>query len=144
MLLVHFEVPTIPIAQLRPRAVNAGGRILVVGNPAKHPVNDYKATCRLVASQHHNGAPIDGPLALQIEFILPRPKRLIWKERSMPRAHHDRRPDLDNLLKSTIDALTGLLWRDDNQIQDLHSLKWYAAGDEQPHVEVTVRRTTNT
>jgi Holliday junction resolvase RusA-like endonuclease len=56
----------------------------------------------------------------------------------MPRAFHETRPDLDNLAKSTKDALTGILWRDDSQIAILNARKVIAAGDEQPCVEVQV------
>ena len=56
----------------------------------------------------------------------------------MPRLQHAVRPDVDNLSKAVFDALTGILWFDDSQIAAADSQKVVAAGDEQPHVEITV------
>jgi Holliday junction resolvase RusA-like endonuclease len=40
------------------------------------------------------------------------------------------------------DALNGLLWRDDSLICDGRVQKVYAAGDEQPHVEIAISEAT--
>lgn len=56
----------------------------------------------------------------------------------MPRLPHAKKPDRDNLDKAYLDALRGLLWIDDAQICDGRIEKWIAAGDEQPHVLITV------
>ena len=83
---------------------------------------------------------MEGPLSLSVVFVLPRPSRLRWKTRPMPRQWHQSKPDADNLLKAVKDALNGLLWRDDSQIVLLRVSKWYASGEEQPGVELAVRR----
>lgn len=46
-----------------------------------------------------------------------------------------KKPDLDNLEKSVLDALNGHAWDDDNQISDLSSRKRYSLN---PRVEIDV------
>jgi Holliday junction resolvase RusA-like endonuclease len=98
--------------------------------PAKSPANDFKASIRLAAARVYNGSPIEGPLAVRMLWLFPRPGRLRWKTKPMPRCFHDSRPDAENVAKAVLDALTGLLWCDDSQVCDLRIKKMYAAGEE--------------
>ncbi len=140
MSTIEFNVPAVPVAQPRQRhrlATGAGGKSFVKNyTPAKSPVNDYKATVRHAAAAEHKGAPLQGPLYLSLTFIMPRPKGMYWKTKPMPRVPHASRPDCDNLAKSTLDALKGLLWIDDAQISRLDVHKLVADGHEQPSVFV--------
>lgn len=138
---IAFTIPAIPIAQPRQRVGVIAGRARTY-TPIKAPVNAYKATCRIAAAQSGQAVVLDGPIALKAVFVLPRPSAKIWKARPMPRERHAKKPDADNLAKSLLDALTGLLWRDDSQISSLTIEKWIAAGDERPHVEVEVMAVT--
>lgn len=146
---ILVRVPAVPVAQPRPRATMAhgrkGARIHEVtsikaadGTRKPHPIVAYKGTVRMAASDAYKGAPLDGPLAVSIECVMPRPTKYRWKTRPMPRLPHTCKPDCDNLAKSTLDALAQLLWVDDAQITDLKVSKWIAAGDEQPHVVIEV------
>jgi Holliday junction resolvase RusA-like endonuclease len=142
---ITFTVPCVPVAQPRQRhrvAVINGHTRAMNYTPASSPVNAFKATVRLAASAAYQGPPLDEPLGLSAVFVLPRPKSLCWKRRPMPRCRHVGRCDLDNFTKALKDALKGLLWVDDNRV--LEYLPPFgivvASGDEQPHVEVTVRR----
>lgn len=140
-MMISFGVPCIPIAQPRQRhrVVLGHGRTFSQNyTPAKHPVQDFKATIRLAASQQYEGPPLEGPLGVALVFVLPRPGRLIWKTRPMPRAWHGSKPDAENLAKSVLDALTGLIWRDDSQVSELTLRKYIASGGEQPNVVVTI------
>ena len=139
--MIHFTVPAIPIAQPRQRhrVIAAAGRQFVHNyTPTKSPVNAFKASVAAAAAAAYSGPPLAGPLSLSVVFVLPRPGNMIWKRRPMPRAWHAKKPDRDNLEKSLKDALSGRLWRDDAQVCSGNVEKWIAAGDEQPHVEVTV------
>jgi Holliday junction resolvase RusA-like endonuclease len=136
---ITFTVPAVPVAQPRQRHRIIPGRNFVQNyTPVKHKVNDFKATVRMAAAEAYNGAPLDGPLKLTAGFVFPRPSRLIWKTRAMPRSPHFSKPDRDNCEKSLLDALKGTLFVDDAQVCDGPVVKCYAAGDEQPHVEVTI------
>jgi len=141
---LKIYVPAIPVAQPRPRAVNVNGQAMIVGNPKSHPVAAYKAVCRMAAHEVFRAEPLCGPLAVTILCVLPRPQAMVWKKRPMPRVPHDKhRPDVDNLAKSVMDALNGLVWRDDGQIHRLQVQKVIAAGDEQPHTEIVIWQETD-
>lgn len=66
----------------------------------------------------------DGPIALGIEFTFPWPQGASKKTREqvLPRIS---RPDLDNMAKGVIDALTdGGAWSDDSQVTHLRLAKF--------------------
>lgn len=140
MIAIDFLIPAVPVAQPRHRSVVAGGHIRTYEAKRGHAIHAFKATCRIAARQAHQGPPIEGPIALKITFVLPRPGHLRWKSKPMPRKWHTTKPDSDNLQKSVKDALTGLLWFDDSQVCSIVATKVYASGGEQPHVAVSLRQ----
>jgi Holliday junction resolvase RusA-like endonuclease len=143
--MIRFTIPAVPVAQPRQRhrVLTAAGRTFAQNyTPEKSPVNAYKASCRAAARDVYQGPPLVGPIALTLTFVMPRPGSMIWKKRPMPRAHHGKRPDCENLVKSTQDALSGLVYRDDCQIAKLFAEKVIAAGDEQPCVIVELSELT--
>lgn len=46
--------------------------------------------------------------------------------------HHIVKPDVDNLIKFVLDALTGLYWVDDNQIINISARKMYVDKESKP------------
>lgn len=74
-----------------------------------------------------------GPVRLRIGFYLPRPKSLKRSE-----TMHQKAPDLDKLVRSVGDALTGVLWNDDKQVVDLRAVKRYTAIGVPPHAVIAV------
>jgi crossover junction endodeoxyribonuclease RusA len=78
-----------------------------------------------LAAIPHRGRFATGPLQLYVEFYLPRPQ-----------AHKNDdyvvvKPDLDNLLKSTMDALTNAgVWHDDAQVAAIVSTKRYESANQ--------------
>lgn len=140
---LEFTVPALPKAQPRQRhrIISAGGRTFAQNyTPTKDPVNAFKATVRMAAEEAYQGAPLAGPLRVDLVFVFPRQKAKVWKSRPMPRYPHTGKPDRDNLMKSLQDALNGLVWTDDAIICAGDTQKWHAAGDEQPHVEVRIEK----
>lgn len=153
--IIEFTVPAVPVAQPRPRATLAhggkGARIHEVthiknaatGERRPHPIAAFKATVRLAAQAAYQGPPLEGAVVMTALFLMPRPGRLRWKSKPMPRCPHTQKPDLDNLEKSLKDALKGIIWHDDSQVFDVCKQKFYAAGDEQPCVKVMVSERGN-
>jgi len=135
--MIEFIVPSVPIAQPRQRHANIGGQIRNY-LPKDNPVWSFKAAVQVGATSAYQGAPLDYPLRVDIEFVFPRPKAMVWKTKPMPRLWCGKKPDRDNLEKAVYDALNGILWVDDALICDGRIQKFYAAGDEQPHVKITV------
>jgi Holliday junction resolvase RusA-like endonuclease len=134
---IKFTVPAVPIAQPRQRHAVRGNHA-VNYLPSKHPVHAFKATCRIAAAEVMTGGPMTGAVMLTLQIVLPRPKSITRKTRPNPRLRHAKKPDVDNLVKSIKDALTGLVWVDDSQVAELHASKWVAAATEQPCVIVDV------
>jgi Holliday junction resolvase RusA-like endonuclease len=76
----------------------------------------------LLIQQHFTIKPLTVPLHLMVQFYFPMPKRLQFNKP----VFHIHTPDLDNLLKSTMDALTDVgAWRDDALVCKMTAYKWY-------------------
>jgi len=145
---ITFTVYGVPIAQPRIRAM---GRLSKSGKPFAHvyepgkkdsPARQWKSDIRISAKRElmHTGSSklLDGPISLTATFYLPRPKELYkskYESKSLP---HTKRPDIENLLKLLMDALTGVLICDDKQIFFGNASKWYHESDAGPRVLVTV------
>lgn len=70
-----------------------------------------------------DAVPLDGPLAVTVWFALAKPASAPKTRRVWPA----KRPDLDKLLRSTLDALGEAgVWRDDAQVVSLWGSKAYA------------------
>lgn len=139
---ITFHVPAVPVAQPRQRQrviQSKGGKPFAHNyTPAKHPVNAYKAAVQLAASGAYGGPPLEGPVAVSLLYVMPRPSNKTWRTKAMPREWYVGRVDRDNLEKATLDALSKILWRDDRQVCSGPTQVVIADGREQPHVEIVV------
>lgn len=74
-------------------------------------------------------APFDRAVRLTVSFLMPRPKyhlRSNGAEKESAPQHHTSKPDLDNLVKATKDAITTAgVWTDDSLVTICHSSKGY-------------------
>lgn len=137
MAELSFTVPWGPVAQPRHRFGLRGGKPAPY-LPADHPVNAFKDAVRLYARVAVSDArlikPLDGPLRVRLRFVLARTKA----DRSPAWHWHDKKPDLDNLVKAVLDGLLGLALSDDARVCDLAASKVVAAPNEEPGVSVRV------
>lgn len=77
------------------------------------------------------------PMSLVIEFVHSRPKRLTRKKDSPCRIPKTTKPDIDNLVKMVMDALSCTpLLHDDKQVIMLCASDWYCGRDELPHTQI--------
>lgn len=111
------------------------GRMAVVeSNPKKHKA--WRDAVAAAASdwvwENHEPPPLDGPLRLRAIFYLPRPASYP-KWRWLP----DKKPDLSKLIRSTEDALSGIIYVDDARIVDEAIGKRYAI-DRPPGAVIVV------
>lgn len=74
--------------------------------------------------------PVNVPLDVEMTFYFPLPSR---HKKSLL---HFCRPDLDNLQKLVLDALTGIVWKDDSIICKITCQKLYA---ENPRTEIRIK-----
>lgn len=113
-----------PKAQPRPRRSKSGG----VYTPPS--ADEWKAAVVDAAVRAGLTNRRKGPVAVKIRFELPRPKRLALATDPVP---HVAKPDVDNLEKAVLDALTTAgAWLDDSQVYDIRSTKLYAERDANP------------
>ena len=121
-----------PQAQARPRATRMGKGIRLY-DPKK--TADFKKQLRLLAQAEHV-EPLQGALSVEIWFYRAVQKSISKKEhfrRTTGRVRPTVKSDIDNYAKSTLDGLNGTLWRDDAQIVDLNTHKYYS---ENPRIEI--------
>lgn len=99
---------------------------------------DYKDYVKLAASEHAPKELLDGPLVMKVHIFRPIPKafskkKALQAEQGLLRP--TTKPDVDNYLKGIKDALKNVIWKDDSQIVDVHTAKFYS---NRPRVEVSV------
>lgn len=128
-VLLDLFVAGRPAPQGSKRHVGKG--ILVESSKAVGPWRELLA---FYAAQGYRGPLIDVAVAVQIEFVMPRPAGA--PKRSTPPA--TKRPDIDKLARAVLDALSGVVWRDDSLIVDLHQTKRIAEIGETPGAHIRV------
>lgn len=101
-------------------------------------VKPWRETVAKVAALHWRGRPLlDGPLGVQIAFIMRRP---VGTPKSAQPYAIKRTGDNDKLVRSIFDALTGVVWLDDCLVVDQHATKRIAAHGCGPGARITVWR----
>ncbi|MBE3586550.1 MAG: RusA family crossover junction endodeoxyribonuclease [Thermoanaerobacter sp.] len=132
--MIHFTVYGHPVPKARARVVRTKNGKTVSYTPGRTAdwENSIRAQALACRQEKLLNGPLDGPLVVAMTFYLLRPKSRPKREK-----WPDRRPDLDNLVKSVKDALNGIIWTDDARIVDMRARKRY---DSQPRVEIVVRK----
>jgi Holliday junction resolvase RusA-like endonuclease len=120
----------IPLTKGKGAAKVYTGKVAMVESSAK--VKPWRAAVAEAARQTVNGV-IPGPVNVAITFFLPRPKSHYGTGRNAkvlkPGAplYPEVKPDLDKLIRATLDALTTAgVYADDSKVVDLHTSKRYA------------------
>ena len=129
-------IPGAPIGKGRPRATVRGGFVRTY-TPAK--TKKWESDAAMVLRSSWREEPLEGPISVGILALFPRPQRMVWKTKPMPRVPYVQKPDLDNVAKAVLDALekAGVI-RDDKAVWSLDCEAMYCAGDEDPRVVVRV------
>lgn len=123
-LFFTFDIE--PTPQLRPRVSSRGGYVKVYDPPK---VKQFKRILRSLAVNQYARPPMIGPLSVSLIFYRPVQKSISQSERERRLTNRSKpvvKPDTDNYIKSTLDALNGVLWHDDAQIVKLTAEKRYA------------------
>ena len=102
--------------QLRARITHASKKVL----PYRHAIAQVAAIRKQETG--FELIPRNVGVILRVSFHLARPKSLPKKQEA-----HTKRPDLDKMVRSCLDALTGILWTDDSQVVCLVATKRYGS-----------------
>lgn len=150
-MTISFSVPGVPVQGGSKKAFpyRKQGKLRiaitdVTGDRGKH----WRAKTALAGAKAMQEAGLDAPIRTAIlfgvTFYMPRPKahygsgknQCIVKN-SAP-LHMIFMPDLDKLVRSTQDALSGVVWEDDRLIIDVNAKKFYAQKNPGAVINVTV------
>lgn len=125
-----FVVFGLPAAQGSKRHIGRG--ILIESSKAVSPWRQDVKTAALACTPHD--WVMDSPITLSVTFRFKRPKSHFGKKGLLPSAPQHltsvRSGDLDKLLRSTLDALTGVAYNDDSQVVTVNASKRYCRLNE--------------
>jgi Holliday junction resolvase RusA-like endonuclease len=144
MNAISFFVPGIPAPGGSKRFVGFGkktGRAILIDD-AGQGNKDWRTAVGWAGREAMDGQDLfTCPLQVKMEFVMPRSKsHLNSKGQVKPSAPIApiTKPDTLKLTRSTEDALTGIVWRDDAQTVLLTLIKRYAAPAEATGARITV------
>src|SRR5574343_858636 len=128
--MIKFVVQGNPVAQGRPRFARIGNHVRAY-DPATS--RSWKEAVRWAVSDAMQGEAIhDWPLEVRMAFWFQRPKSHYGTGKNSgvlrpaaPRMHTSK-PDAENCAKLLLDAMNGLVYRDDSQVCRLIIEKIYA------------------
>ena len=97
-------------------------------DPSSKDKDRFKKESAEFAPKH----PLEGPISVSMIFSMPRPKAHyrtgryshLLKE-NVPSLHISK-PDIDNIVKFYLDAMTGSFWKDDASVCTVEASKIYA------------------
>ena len=134
MKSLMFRVTGQPVAKARPRMARRGKAVWAY---TPKTTKEYE---ELVASsfvkKYKKFKPIEGPVSVEALIMLNAPAYVLklWKRGAYP--HHTKKPDIDNIMKSILDALNGVAWLSDSQVVEMRAAKGYS---ETPEAVVTIK-----
>lgn len=145
--MITIEVYGIP----RPGGGKIAGFNRKTGKPFVRPGNPntapWRADVALAASKAYSGPLLENAIFMTYDFRFPRPKshygsgknsHMLKKDAPV---FHSKTPDLTKIIRSTEDALTGVVWKDDAQVYSRQEVKRYCEGNEKPGVTISMIET---
>jgi Holliday junction resolvase RusA-like endonuclease len=144
LLELSFTVAGTPVPKARPKArimkTKAGAITASVYTPGK--TVSYENRIAAAAQATMNGSPpTQQPLDVQLTIQLLPPASWSQKRQRESVAGDiaaTKKPDMDNIVKSALDAMNGIVYRDDAQIVRLLVIKVYSS---EPALKISVRET---
>jgi Holliday junction resolvase RusA-like endonuclease len=128
MMQIHFQVEGDPKGKGRPRFSRVGSFTKIYTD--KQTLT-YEAMIATFAKQAMGGTePLKTPVSVFLYVRLPIPQSYPKKRREACLNGAEKpckKPDIDNIAKTYLDAMNGVIFVDDTQVIDLHVKKLYAA-----------------
>lgn len=132
----QLTIDGVPVAKGRPRF----GRYGTYTPKKTQEYEEYVKMCWL--AKYGSVQPLQQSLEVNIAFYLPIPKSVNKKQRAEMldgKIKHTKKPDIDNLIKSVLDALNGIAYSDDSKIIKVAAEKQYS---EKPRTEIQISEVT--
>lgn len=131
-MTIRFTVPGVPVPKGRPRVTRHG-------TYTPKSTVEYEERVRKVFLEQcpKKFIPEGNPIFCAVTAYYPIPKSLSKKQQNaLDDKPHIKRGDLDNIVKSVLDALNGKAFHDDGAVCLIAASKRYS---ERPRTEVTLR-----
>lgn len=143
MKTVKFTVPGAPKGKARARTVRGIGGNSFSYTPEQTVL--YENLIKCCYRQEANNMIFNDGQALKVTIIAYYPIVKSTSKKKKQQMLDDlmfptKKPDIDNIAKSILDALNKLAYRDDTQVVTLHMEKHYA---DEPRVEVEIEEIKN-
>lgn len=136
MEVVTITIPGEPKAKGRGRIGMLNGRPMIFTPPeTRENENNIRHFARRAMGDKK---PFGCPVYVKIYAYksVPESKSKTWKQAALDgKLFPTNKPDIDNYIKSALDALNGIVWIDDIQVTDVYSRKRYS---ETPHMQIIV------
>lgn len=132
---INIVVPGKPVPQGRPKFTTKP--FIRAYDPPKSAA--YKKLVATYAMLNKPKNLLEGELAVHIDIFKGSLKSFSKKKAHLAETRVLRpitKPDADNYAKGPLDALKGIIWKDDGQVVELMARKFYSAD---PRIEITVR-----
>ena len=132
--MIQFFVPMRPKGKARARVTKWGAYTPKTTVAAEQEfigtARDFKPVKR-----------IDGPVSVTLGFYMPCQAHMSKKNKqAIQFKPHTVKPDIDNLVKLALDALTKAeFWKDDSQVVILKAVKYWS-GNEQCGISVEIKK----
>lgn len=130
---VSFIVPGVAVPKARPRVTRRNGKAMTY-TPEKTVSFENLVSWTAQQAMKEYGCDLNsGPLRAEIGIALPVPSS--WGKKVTEAALNGsvaptKKPDMDNILKALFDAMNGIVFKDDSQVVEILSWKFYAATPE--------------
>lgn len=126
MIPIKFAIFGTPVAKGRPRFARRGKFVQVI-TPEK--TRGYEHSLISQAMQYKPSAPLDIPLRVELVFFfmpsVHSVKAALKANRAIESIPMVKKPDVDNLIKSSLDPLNGIFWVDDARVVEVLAIKRY-------------------
>ena len=106
-------------------------------NPSEREMNKCRKKVNGYFTEEKNT--YEGPVSVELLCFFERKKCHVGRrgvKRSAP-VHHTHKPDCDNVNKFVLDVLTGIAFKDDKQIINLTTRKFWSCEEDSMRVTVT-------
>lgn len=125
---VQFSVCAAPVPQPRPKARRIGSNGIQIYTPQGIHVKAYKKLIADAYTEALGSLQVDltSDIDLEVTFIIERPQNMCGPSYPTEMIPHNKKPDIDNLLKTVMDALNEVAWSDDSNVVNLSCRKLHA------------------